>query len=696
MFLRSLSSKIIVSVVLVFIGAFTAFVYLHLDSDERRMLARSRRVGQVLAETVHQSVREGMLAGDTKRLSAIVESHARIEEIVGVRLFDAATGEVLAAADSVGVGETVDSRYMSLLADGPGAVGLFGAKGARALSVVAPLENEARCRPCHDGGTETLGALAVDVSVENTYRAIAESRLRMMGFGLATIVGISLVIAALVVRFVRAPIRDLVAIMDAEAPSERPAVRGADEVGYLTMAFNQMLDRLSAQAEEQRRAEAALQEAHDQLEQRVEERTQALSDTASALEAEVQEREQAELSLKAMNEELTGAVELLRDAQTHALQQERLRALGQMASGIAHDFNNALSPILGFSELLRSRPQTLQDTEKTQRYLDIMNTAARDASNIVSRMREFYRKREEGDVLRPVDLAAVIAQAISLTQPKWKDEAQARGAPMRIHADCREAPAILGDESELRECLTNLIFNACDAMPEGGDITLRCYQEQGKGGPDDIDYVRLEVSDTGIGMPPDVLRQCMDPFYTTKGAHGTGMGLAMVYGIMQRHDGILDIESQEGEGTTIRLCFPLSREEVEAAEDTSPECIQSGLRILVVDDEPLVREVTAEYLLGDGNDVETASNGVEALEMVSTGAFDLIITDRAMPEMSGDQLATAIKRQAPGARVIMLTGFGAMMDRRPDDIDAVASKPITLAELRQVVARAMRPPSPST
>lgn len=482
------------------------------------------------------------------------------------------------------------------------------------------------------------------------------------------------------------------AIAEAEIPPERLKPHGSDEVGYFTQAFNQMLDRLSAHAQEQKRAEAALREAHDKLEERVEERTRTLFGTTAALEAEIQERERTEVSLHQMNESLEEALEKICDAQTQALQQERLRALGQMASGIAHDFNNALSPILGFSELLLSRPENLGDAAKVQRYLEMMNTAAKDATNIVSRMREFYRKRDEGDALRQVNLEQVVAQAISLTQPKWKDEAQARGAPIAIQTECGGAPDILGNESELREALTNLIFNACDAMPDGGEITIRARAEVDSRVVDSrmqAEWILLELVDTGAGMPEDVRRRCLDPFFTTKGIQGTGMGLAMVYGIMQRHSGDIEIETAKGAGTTVTLRFPLPRGDAPGPEEGSTDPMPSALRVLVVDDDPSVREVTTEYLLADGHTVEVAKNGVEALEAVGSGSFDLVVTDRAMPEMSGDQLATIIRERAPETKIIMLTGFGMVMDHPPDDVDGIASKPITLTDLRRVVARVM-------
>ena len=394
---RSLSFKIITCVVLVFALAFTVFIYAYLDIEKRQMLAKSHRVAQALTEVVRRSIRESMLAGDAKRLPAILESHVSVEEITSVRLFHPTTGEVLAEARGTSAEEIPSSLYTSLLAKGPGAAEPLGPRGARVLPVAVPLQNEEQCRACHGREADTLAVLALNVSAEGTYREIAENRLRMIGFGIVTITVISSVIALLIFRLVNTPIQALVTMMDAEIPTDRLVVRRGDEVGYLTVAFNQMLDRLGAHAREQRRADAALRKAHGELEERVRERTRALSATTADLEGEIQQREWAEVSLKATNESLEEALEQLRGVQTRALQQERLRALGQMASGIAHDFNNTLSPIVGFSELLLTEPEILGDRRRAQEYIEMINTAANDAAAVVGRLREFYRNHDGAD-----------------------------------------------------------------------------------------------------------------------------------------------------------------------------------------------------------------------------------------------------------------------------------------------------------
>ncbi|MBF8257310.1 MAG: hypothetical protein HW375_2217, partial [Anaerolineales bacterium] len=259
-----------------------------------------------------------------------------------------------------------------------------------------------------------------------------------------------------------------------------------------------------------------------------------------------------EISLLAgAGNQLAVAVELRR-TQEHVSRQERLKSLGQMASGIAHDFNNALVPVAGYTELLLERPDQLQDKDRTLRYLRLILTGVRDAASVVGRLREFYRRREAGEKFHAVDLNQLIEQVIALTRPKWRDEALARGCDIEVTAELQPVPSMLGNESELREMLTNVIFNAVDAMPKGGGITIRTLgilhgaETAGSPAADPPTQVSLEVSDTGIGMTEDVRQRCLEPFFSTKGERGSGLGLAMVYGTVKRHRGTLDLNSAVG------------------------------------------------------------------------------------------------------------------------------------------------------
>ncbi len=400
---------------------------------------------------------------------------------------------------------------------------------------------------------------------------------------------------------------------------------------------------------------------------------------------DITHRRRSEDELRESKRSLERAMQELRAAHDQVVQQERLRALGTMASGIAHDFNNALAAILGFTELLCNRPETLADTKKTLRYLQMINTAAQDAGIVVNRLREFYRQREEGEVFGPVDLNKLIEQAVSLTQPKWKNQAEAKGVAIQVVTELERIRAVAGSEADLREALTNLIFNAVDAMPQGGTITVRTRSANSR--------VIMEVADSGTGMTEDVRQRCLEPFFTTKGDRGTGLGLSMVYGILQRHQGTIEIETALGKGTTFRLSLPAAQEKAPTTKRDSTSASIRPLRVLLVDDEEVVRQILREYLIGDEHVVETAANGHEALDKLPKAAFDVVILDRAMPGLSGDQVAVAIKELRPELPVILLTGFGNMMQatgETPPGIDLVLGKPVTIAGLRSALAQVVK------
>jgi len=242
------------------------------------------------------------------------------------------------------------------------------------------------------------------------------------------------------------------------------------------------------------------------------------------------------------------ALEKQKAAQQQVIQQERLRALEQMASGIVHDVNNVLTPILAYSEFLLMAPENLDDKKEVMNCLTLMNMAAKDASNIVSRLREFYRHRNEGEIFSPVNLNQLVEQAIELTRPNWEDQALASNITIKISKDLQEVPLISGDKTELREVLTNLILNAVDAMSTSGTITIRTRYDDG--------HVVLEISDTGIGMTEEVRQRCFERFFSTKGEHGTGLGLSIVDGIIRRREGTIEIESAPGKGTTFTIRLP--------------------------------------------------------------------------------------------------------------------------------------------
>ena len=374
--------------------------------------------------------------------------------------------------------------------------------------------------------------------------------------------------------------------------------------------------------------------------------------------------------------ELESALVELKGSQRQVVQQERFRAFGEMAGGVVHDFNNALMAIIGYSELLLEDATLADDRALLREYLQIINTSGRDSSHVVSRLRDFYRPREESDVFTTVELNQIIEEVVPLTRPKWHGHALETGRAIRLELELQKIPPVLGNATELREIFTNLIFNAVDAMPEGGTITLRSESHK--------DMVKIEVSDTGTGMTEEVRQRCLEPFFSTKGEQGTGLGLAMSFGIIRRHAGTLDIDSAPGRGTTFRLTLPPYQPVARAAEEVRLP-VERILRILVVDDEATARDVVAKYLEGDGHRVVTASDGGEAIQRVMTESFDLVIADHGMPGMSGIQLADAVRRFDPAKPVFLLTGFAHDPAQQTASVNRILKKPLAPDELRSAL-----------
>ncbi len=359
---------------------------------------------------------------------------------------------------------------------------------------------------------------------------------------------------------------------------------------------------------------------------------------------------------------------------------EKLRALGELASGVAHDFNNLLGAILGRAQLLRRRgviPVIDHD-------LAVIEKAAQDGRETVRRIQEFSRTRRDKQFLQ-VDLAEIISDAMEITKTRWNDDAVLRKVQIKPSVEVSSPSPILGNASELREVFTNLILNAVDAMPQGGRLELTCATQG--------DRVIAKVVDTGVGMTDGIRQNIFDPFFTTKGSRGMGLGMSVVYGIVTRHGGKIDVETALGKGTTFVLDFPKSHEPQVAAVGTDgaalPQLLRPG-RILVVDDEPDVAEVVKDVLASAGHEVDTAVSGTIAMQMIELSSYDLVFTDLGMPDMSGWDVAEKIRATRPGLTVALITGWGTSLDpaeagRR--GVSAVVHKPFEIDELLNTAQR---------
>jgi signal transduction histidine kinase/ActR/RegA family two-component response regulator len=398
-----------------------------------------------------------------------------------------------------------------------------------------------------------------------------------------------------------------------------------------------------------------------------------------------------------LHEQLEKAFNELRQTQQVVMQQERLKALGQMASGIAHDVNNALSPVVGFADLIVDAEPGL--SEHSKRHLKYIRTAGEDIAHIVSRLRDFYRPRDAADsdarlLLQP---NLLVTQVVDMTRPRWRDIPQANGTMIEVRTELDpEAGEFAGQESEIREALTNLIINAVDAVPKSGVIIIRTRtieEPPGQGQNGAAKSVIFEVADNGAGMDEATRRRCLEPFFSTKGRRGTGLGLAMVYGVLQRHEGRIEIESEPGLGTTIRLIFPI-RQSLPAdhpADADQPR--PAPCRILCLDDEAPLRELLNDILKRDGHEVAVADGATTGLDLFHAAGnegrtFDVVITDLGMPYVDGREVAAIIKRESPTTPVIMLTGWGAFLKddgALPPHIDGFLSKPPRIQEIRSML-----------
>jgi len=372
-------------------------------------------------------------------------------------------------------------------------------------------------------------------------------------------------------------------------------------------------------------------------------------------------------------------------ALTRVAEGERLRALGEMASGVAHDFNNMLAVILGRCELLG--PLVSGERRRSMdAHVDVIKQAAHDGAETVKRLQAFSgisRAAAQGSM----DLAAIVRDVIEFTRPRWKDAAQERGITIQVETALEALPAQTGSPAELREVLVNLVFNAIDAMPHGGAMRLRTRRTGGS--------VIVEVQDSGIGMTDSVRRRVFEPFYTTKGTRGSGLGLSVCYGIVQSLGGQINVESAPGAGTTFSILLPFRPAAMQ------PRAVQASrgprLRVLLVDDEQTVLETAAALLRMDGHLVHTATSGGPALELATNArpdaGYDVVLTDLGMPGMNGRQLVAALREAGLRMPCVLVTGWGnelSAADVTASGAQDVLPKPFSLTALRETLARVRR------
>jgi signal transduction histidine kinase/CheY-like chemotaxis protein len=451
-------------------------------------------------------------------------------------------------------------------------------------------------------------------------------------------------------------------------------------IAIVYFTYRTYLENIAAMATatEAAKAEAEAAKAKAAAEAKAEAEAAKAEAQGAKAKAAAEQAEQAKLHVEELNHYIA---EQERIREQYA-QIEKLSALGELASGVAHDFNNTLAGILGRAQLLLAT----KDPEKIEAGLKIIIKTAKDGAKTIRRIQDFARQRRDHD-FQPVSMDQLLLDVREITRPRWKNRAEADGVQINLELQLRSDNAlVMGDESELREVLVNLVFNAVDAMPSGGTLTLSAVESRG--------MVEICAADTGAGMSEEVRTRIFDPFFTTKGKTGMGLGLAVSYGIVRRHEGTIEVQSEVGRGTCLRIRLPIAKGAVmskptgelpvlaAAPKKTSP------VRILVVEDEGHMRELLKDILEREGCRVTLAREGHEALSLFDESEFDAIFTDLGMPGMSGWEFARSVRERDKRIPLVVVTGWGEAVgsnEQSAAQVDWVVAKPFDNRQIIDIV-----------
>ena len=380
-----------------------------------------------------------------------------------------------------------------------------------------------------------------------------------------------------------------------------------------------------------------------------------------------------------------GALVFLRDmterkrAQERMAQSDKLRAVGELAAGVAHNLNNALTVIQGRAQLLLMQ----SEDPATSKSLEVITRAVSDGAQTLRRILDFAR-RDTAQDFAPVELAELIATSVEIARPKWQSRSATRSGCIEVEIENDERVYVLGEAAELREVVLNMIFNAVDAMPDGGTILTGTRGE--------LDTACFWIADTGCGMQPEVVERIFEPFYTTKGDRGTGLGLAASHGIIARHGGRIMVVSEPELGTRFEVRLPLyERARLTARhESTTQSKNSSPVHVLLVEDEERVRAILRDTFVTAGHTVSEATNGLQAIARLEEAKeakdekLDLIICDLGLPEVSGLHVARWAREHLPDTIFILITGWTDMVTKEDHDecrFDAVINKPFDVADV---------------
>jgi signal transduction histidine kinase/ActR/RegA family two-component response regulator/predicted negative regulator of RcsB-dependent stress response len=369
--------------------------------------------------------------------------------------------------------------------------------------------------------------------------------------------------------------------------------------------------------------------------------------------------------------------EAQREQEIHA---QKMAALGELSFGVAHNVNNTLTGILGRAQLVL---RNSNDPTKVEAGLELIIKSAEDGAHIIRRIQDFARQRPSRE-FETISVAELLKDACEMTRPRWESRSEFSPVRFALHANCQAY--VKGDSVELREVLVNMIYNAVDAMPSGGEVRVATQENR--------ERVVILITDTGTGMTPEVKQRLFDPFFTTKGKAGTGMGLAVSFGIIRRHEGSIEVDSEPGRGTTFKISLPkvvptLPKAEENGSTETAASLSEDKIRVLVVDDETHVREVLIEALEAEGCEVIAAQSGEIALALYDQyeGKFDAVFTDIGMPEMNGWELVTEIRDRSKTMPIAIISGWAdaiSVQTRNAVRADWVVAKPFDINKISSI------------
>lgn len=361
------------------------------------------------------------------------------------------------------------------------------------------------------------------------------------------------------------------------------------------------------------------------------------------------------------------------DMQNRLIQNEKLRAMGEMAAGITHDINNILTPILGSVQLLKD---TIKEKE-VLKLLSVIEICAYDGMNITNKVKRLTKKYNDND-FETFSVDSVISDAIELTKNKWLTESAIKGIKIDIIKSLKSNETIQGNITEIREVFINIIANAIDAMPQGGKIEVITKNKGSK--------VIIEIRDNGMGMNKEIQKRIFEPFFTTKGNNGSGLGLSISYNIILSHKGSMKIESEENVGTSFIVKLPICESIIKNEEDISKHVIDFEGNVLVIDDQEQIRNVVSSMIKSIAN-CKIKTCGCDNLDSeLKRRKYDIIVCDFTMPSINGLQVAQKIKEINKNTYFCLMTGWvGSFEGQEMNNVDFILNKPINKKSLKEMI-----------